>query len=37
MTPHVAWASVEARNRLFNEVIKNIRAFYNGEERNRIV
>lgn len=37
LTPHVAWASVEARTRLFNEVIENIRAFYNGQNRNRIV
>ena len=36
LTPHIAWASIEARNRLFSEVIKNIEAFYNGEIRNRI-
>lgn len=36
LTPHIAWASVEARNRLFAEVIENIKSFYNGEERNRI-
>lgn len=36
LTPHVAWASVEARTRLFNEVIENIKSFYKGEERNRI-
>ena len=37
LTPHVAWASVEARTRLFNEVVENIRVFYNGQDRNRIV
>lgn len=37
LTPHIAWASVEARTRLFNEVIKNIDSFYNGEMRNRII
>ncbi|MDZ7543461.1 hydroxyacid dehydrogenase, partial [Clostridium perfringens] len=36
LTPHIAWASVEARNRLFEEIIKNIKAFYNGEIRGRV-
>lgn len=36
LTPHVAWASVEARNRLFNIIIENIKAFYNGLEKNRV-
>lgn len=36
LSPHIAWASVEARERLFNEVIENIIAFYNGEIRNRV-
>ena len=36
LTPHIAWASVEARNRLFKEVLNNIRAFYNGEIRGRV-
>lgn len=36
LSPHIAWASIEARERLFNEVIENIKAFYNGEERNRV-
>ena len=26
----------EARERLFNEVIENIRSFYNGKMRNRV-
>ena len=37
LTPHIAWASEEARNRLFSEVIKNIDSYYNGENKNRIV
>lgn len=36
MTPHIAWASLEARNRLFSDLIENIRAFYRGEKRNRV-
>lgn len=36
LTPHVAWASLEARTRLFEDMIENIRAFYNGENRNRV-
>ncbi len=34
VTPHIAWASVEARQRVVNEVIKNIGAFQKGEPRN---
>ncbi|MDE7178942.1 MAG: D-2-hydroxyacid dehydrogenase [Lachnospiraceae bacterium] len=34
ITPHMAWASKEARTRLVNEVVKNIEAFLNEEERN---
>jgi len=36
VTPHVAWASVEARARLVQEVAENIEAFQKGRERNRI-
>lgn len=36
MTPHIAWSSVEARERLFQGVIDNIKAFYNGENLNRL-
>ena len=36
LTPHIAWASVEARERLFNDLIENIRAFNKGEIRNRV-
>ncbi len=34
ITPHIAWATVEARNRVVTEVYKNIGAFFKGEERN---
>ncbi len=37
VTPHIAWASIEARTNLLQEVIANIQAFYNGIERNRLV
>lgn len=34
ITPHLAWASTEAKERLVDEVAKNIQAFLDGEERN---
>lgn len=34
ITPHLAWASVEARTRCVNETAENIRAFMRGEDRN---
>ena len=34
ITPHTAWASREARQRLINEVAANIQAFLRGEVRN---
>jgi glycerate dehydrogenase len=37
ITPHVAWASRAARQRLVDEVAANIRAFAAGERRNRLV
>jgi glycerate dehydrogenase len=37
VTPHIAWASRESRQRLVDEIGKNIRAFLIGEARNRIV
>lgn len=36
ISPHIAWASSQARKRLIEEVIKNIKAFLNGKERNRV-
>lgn len=37
LTPHIAWASIEARTRLVNEVFVNMQAFLRGEERNVVV
>ena len=34
ITPHIAWAAVEARTRLLQEVYKNLKAFQKGEKRN---
>ena len=34
ITPHIAWATVEARQRVTDEVYMNIIAYLNGEERN---
>lgn len=34
VTPHMAWASVEARTRMVMETCKNIEAFAKGEPRN---
>lgn len=36
ITPHMAWASVESRTRCLQEVYRNIEAFINKEERNRV-
>ncbi|MBI4411339.1 MAG: D-2-hydroxyacid dehydrogenase [Deltaproteobacteria bacterium] len=36
-TPHIAWASRESRQRLVDEMGKNIQAFLEGRKRNRIV
>ena len=36
ITPHLAWASVEARTRCVEEAYKNIEAFLRGEERNLV-
>ena len=34
ITPHMAWASIEARERCVSETCKNIEAFLKGENRN---
>ena len=34
ITPHVAWASRESRQRLVNEIAENIQSFQQGEPRN---
>ncbi len=37
VTPHIAWAAREARQRAVDEIAENIRAFAAGELRNRVV
>lgn len=37
ITPHTAWTTVEARRRLLDGIVENIRAFKAGIARNRIV
>lgn len=37
ITPHVAWASLEAQDTLAREVSANIEAYFRGERRNRVV
>lgn len=36
ITPHIAWASIEARKRLISELNLNIEAFLKNEMRNRV-
>ena len=36
LTPHMAWGAYEARVRCLNEIILNIKAFFNGEVRSRV-
>lgn len=36
VTPHTAWASREARQRVFEEIARNIEAFRDGAARNRV-
>ena len=36
ITPHIAWATTEARARVMDEVYQNIVAYQKGEKRNRI-
>ena len=37
MTPHCAWSSQEARQKLVDETGANIRAFFSGKPRNIVV
>jgi glycerate dehydrogenase len=37
LTPHIAWASREARQRLIDEMAKGIQSFIDGNIRNRVV
>ena len=34
ITPHIAWAPVESRQRLLNTVVENVRAFLDGAPQN---
>ena len=36
LTPHMAWGSIEARERCLSEIILNIEAFLRDERRNRL-
>jgi glycerate dehydrogenase len=36
LTPHMAWATLEARRRLMHEAAENLRAFLAGRVRNRV-
>jgi len=37
ITPHAAWSSREARERLLQEVVDNISAFFAGKARNIVL
>ncbi|MDH5274962.1 MAG: glycerate dehydrogenase [Gammaproteobacteria bacterium] len=36
VTPHIAWAARESRQRALDEVVGNVRAFLSGGQRNRV-
>ena len=36
ITPHIAWATKEARERLLQTAVDNLRAFLNGEPQNTV-
>jgi len=36
ISPHIAWASVEARSKLIDEIVLNIEAYLHAEKRNRV-
>lgn len=36
ITPHIAWATLEARRRLMHEAVENLRVFLAGAVRNRV-
>ena len=36
ITPHIAWASIEARNRMTDEIMQNMESYFAGGRRNRV-
>lgn len=36
LTPHIAWATQEARQRLMDQVVENIQSFYQGQPLRRV-
>lgn len=36
LTPHIAWATYEARQRLINICVENVKAFIEGEPKNQV-
>jgi glycerate dehydrogenase len=36
VTPHIAWGTLQARQNAIDELTANVRAFLNGEKRNRV-
>jgi glycerate dehydrogenase len=34
LTPHIAWAALDARKRLMNETVENVKAFLSGKPQN---
>jgi len=37
VTPHIAWATEEARQNALDQLAGNVRAFLNGEKKNRVI
>ncbi len=37
LTPHMAWGAYESRVRVLDEIAENIKSFYSGESRGRVV
>ena len=37
VTPHIAWATLQARQNAIDELTANVAAFLDGKERNRVV
>jgi glycerate dehydrogenase len=37
LTPHIAWASIESRQRAVNQLAENIQSFLSGGKTRRVV